>query len=184
VSQRDPTRLPPLRRMVALQSFLHPHSFPLLQVPATGEALSMSTPHRPLRISGPLCEPQKLPGAATTYMQSHPLLLTCVQQAGLVTMPPHHFHPLRRQILARPWKNVPSSPRNALHRSPPIIHVLRHISPSLISSVPSINSEGHLISGLPLLRKMSWNISTPRRNLSPASRLSQIPQHSAGALTE
>ena len=177
-------RLPRLRRMVALQSFLHPHSCPLLQVPATGEALITSTPpHHPLRISGPLCEPQKLPGAATTYMQPPPLLLTCVQQAGLVTMPPHHFHPLRRQILAQPRKNIPSSLRNALHRLPPTIHVLRHISPSLISSVPSINSEGHLISGLPLLRKMSWNIPTPQQNLCPANRLPQIPQHSAGAPT-
>ena len=177
-------RLPRLQRMVALQSFLHPHSFPLLQVPATGKALIMSTPHRPLRILVPLCEPQKLPGAATTYMQPHPLLLTCVQRAGLATMPPHRFRPLRRQILAQPRKNVLSPLRNALHRSPPTIHVLRHISPSLISSVLSINSEGHLISGLPLLRKMSWSIPTLQRNLSPASRLPQIPQHSAGALTE
>lgn len=177
-------RLPRLLRMVALQSFLLPQSFPLLQVPATGGALITSTPHRPLRISGPLCELQKLHGAATTYIQPHPLLLTYVQRAGLVAIPPHHFTPLRLQILAQPRKNVPSSLRNALHRSPPTIHVLRHISPSLISSVLSINSDDHLISGLPLLRKMSWSIPTPQRSLSPASRLPQIPQYSAGAFTE
>lgn len=173
-------RLLQLQRKAVLQSFLRLHSFrvPLLQVPVTGAALITRMRHRLLRISGPLCKPLKLLGAAISHMQVHPRLPICIPRAGLATTPPHYFHPLHRQTLPQPAMN-PTCLHSVLSR---LLPTLRHIFPSLTSSLLSSNRESRPTC-LPLLRKMNWSTSTPKQNLSPASRLPRIHHCSAGAHT-
>ena len=155
--QRVPTPSPQPQKMAVLQSFLLPHSFLLLQAPTTGAARITPTSHHPLRISVPLCEPRKLPGAATTCkcMLPPPRLPTWVLPPRLATMPPHLSHPLRRQTLVQPPMNVPTYLRSALPRLPPTTHAARRISPSLIFSLLLTSREIPPTSGLPLLRKTS-----------------------------
>jgi|SRR6267142_253490 len=168
------------QRMAVLQSFLRLQSFrvPLLQVPVTGAALITRMRHRLLRISGPLCEPLKLLGTAISYMQAHPRLPICIPRAGLATTPPHHFHPLHRQTLSQSAMD-PTCLRSVLPR---LFPTLRHIFPSLTSSLLSSNRESRQTC-LPLLRKMNWSTSTSKQNLSPASRLPRIRHCSGGAHT-
>jgi hypothetical protein len=170
-----------LQKTAVPQSFLPLRCFPLLQVPAPGAALitPTPTPHTPLRISGPLCEPQKVLGAVSMCTQVHPRLPTSVLRPGLATMPPHHFP--RLPTLLRPAMNVIFYLHRVSRKLLPSTLVLRLTFPSLTSLPLSINRESRPTSGHPLLRKTSWSTWMPKRSLSPVDQLPRIRPCNVGA---